>query len=98
MFHCLACHFFSADPFLVILVPLERGGLCGHFKSNYIKIGPRSSEISSVKHWNVEICSVFTLESHCNQLQWDSQVNAEQISMSQCLIEDISELCGPIVV
>ena len=52
--------FFSAGPFLIILVPLERGGLCGHFKSNYIKIGPRSSEISSIKHWNIEIFSAFT--------------------------------------
>ena len=55
MLHCLACHSFSAGPFLIILVPLERGGSCGHFKSNYIEIGPRSSEISSIKHWHVEI-------------------------------------------
>ena len=52
--------YFSAGPFLVILVPSERGGLCGHFKSNFIKIGPRSSEISSVKHWDVEKFSTFT--------------------------------------
>ena len=52
--------FFSAGPFLIILVSLERGGLCGHFKSNFIKIGPRSSEISSVKHWDVENFSAFT--------------------------------------
>ena len=51
---------FSVGPFLINLVPLERGGLCGHFKSNYIKIGPRSSEISSIKHWDVEILSAFT--------------------------------------
>ena len=58
--HCLACHFFSAGPFLIILIPLERGGLCDHLKSNFIKIGPRSSEISSVKHWDVENISAFT--------------------------------------
>ena len=47
--------YFSAGPFLIILVPLVRGGLCDHFKANYIKIGPRSSEISSIKHWKIHI-------------------------------------------
>ena len=36
--------FFLLIRFLIILVPLERGGLCGHFKSDPSQIHRRNSE------------------------------------------------------
>ena len=39
---------FSTDPFVMVLVPLERGGPRRHFELLYIKIHLRSSEISSL--------------------------------------------------
>ena len=45
----------STDPFVKILVPLERGGSRRHFELLYIKIHRRSSEISLPEDEDVEI-------------------------------------------
>ena len=46
---CFAYQNISTDPFVMILVPLERGGSRRHFELLRIKIHRRSSEISSLK-------------------------------------------------
>ena len=49
----------SADPFAMILVPLERGGLCRHFELLSVEIHRRSSEKSSLEVGQVVIFWTF---------------------------------------
>ena len=57
----LACQTFSSDPFSMFLGALERGGLCGHFKSDSSQIHRRSSELSLSEGGRVELFWTFSV-------------------------------------